>query len=147
MAEAYTAALLIHLILAIFFIGFVFADVAVLSVLKSKFDTETYKKIKQAISDRSRKIYPPSVLVLILSGGFMLSRYVNSEAGAFETGLQKLLMVKVFLALVIALGIIYSLTTRMLKKTPHPFMAQHFHKVALVLGLGIVILAKMMFVV
>ena len=146
MAEAYTAALIIHLILAIFFIGFVFADVAVLSVLKSRFDPETYKKIKTAISERSRRIYPPSVLLLILSGGFMLSKYINSSSGVFETPLQQLLMIKVILATVIVLGIVYSQTTRMLKKTQHPFMAQHFHKVALVLGMGIVVLAKLMFI-
>ncbi len=147
MAEAYVVAHIIHLILAIIFIGFVFADVAVLSVLKSQFDAQTHKKIKEAISARSRKIYPPSVLVLILSGGFMLSKYVNSTDGVFETSLQKLLMIKVIFALIIVLGIIYSLTMRMLKKTQHPFMAQHFHKVALVLGMAIVVLAKIMFVV
>ncbi len=147
MIDTYTVVLIIHLILAIFFIGFVFADVVVLSVLKSQFDDQIYKKIKMTISSRARKIYPPSVLVLILSGGFMLSRYINSTDGFFETSLQKLLIIKTIFALIIACGIIYSLTMRMLKNTQHPFMAQHFHKVALVLGLIIVILAKIMLVV
>lgn len=146
MAEAYGIAHIIHLLLAIIFIGFVFADVAVLSVLQGKFDPETLKKIKEAINARSRKIFPPSVLVLILSGGFMLSRYINSNAGVFDTGLQKLLMIKVVLALVIALGVSYSLLMRALKKTPHPAMA-HFHKLVLVLGVVIVVFAKMMFMV
>lgn len=146
MAEAYGVAHIIHLLLAIIFIGFVFADVAVLSVLQGKIDPQTLKKVKEAISARSRMIFPPSVLVLILTGGFMLSRYVNSQAGAFETGLQKLLMLKVAFALVIALGVAYSLSMRALKKTPHPAMA-HFHKLALVLGVGIAVLAKMMFMV
>ncbi len=146
MVDTYTIVLIVHLVLAIFFIGFVFADVVVLSVLKSQFDEQVYKKIKMAISSRARKIYPPSVLVLILSGGFMLSRYINSTDGFFETTLQKLLIVKTFLAFVIASGIIYSLTMRMKKKAQHPFMAQHFHKVALVLGLIIVVLAKLMLV-
>ncbi len=147
MADTYLAAHIVHLILAIIFIGFVFADVAVLSVLKSRFDVETYKKIKEAISARSRKIYPPSVLVLILSGGFMLSKYINSSHTLLETPLQKILMIKVVLAFIIASGIVYSLTMRMLKKSQNPFMAKHFHKAALVLGMIIVVLAKMMFVV
>lgn len=143
---AYTLALIIHLFCAIIFIGFVFADVIVLPAMKNVLDSNTLDKVKMAISNRARKIFPPSVLILILSGGFMLSKYINSDVGFFDSTLQQLLVIKVLLALVIVLGIVYSLTCKLLKKQPASIM-QHFHKIVLFIGIFIIILAKLMFVI
>jgi hypothetical protein len=94
----------------------------------------------------SFKIFPPSLLVIVLSGGMMMSKYINSEAGFFNTSLQKLLVLKILLASIIVLGVLFNLYTKFSGKQKPAFMANHFHKLVLVLGLGIVILAKMMFV-
>lgn len=143
---AYTIALTIHLFCAIIFIGFVFADVLVLPAMKKVLNEEEHQKVTNAISARARAIFPASVLILVLSGGFMLSKYINSELGAFNTSLQQLLMLKVVVALVIVSGILYSLSRKLFKKQPHPIM-KHFHKFVLVCGVVIVVLAKFMFVV
>ena len=142
----YSIVLIIHLLCAIIFIGFVFADVLVVPAMKKALDEETYNKAKEAISNRARKIFPLSVLILVLSGGFMLSKYMNSSLGFISSSLQQLLLLKVLIALVIVSGIIYSLTCKLLKKRPHPIMT-HFHKIVLFLGIIIVILAKLMFAV
>lgn len=144
--DGYTIALIIHLLCGIVFIGFVFADVIVLPAMNKIVDQETLTKLKNAISNRARLIFPPSVLILVLSGGFMLSKYINSEAGFLNTSLQQLLMLKVLIATIIVLGIVYSLTCKLLKKQPMSIMA-HFHKIVLVLGIIIVVLAKLMFVI
>ncbi len=145
MIDGYSIALLVHLFGAIFFIGFVFADVVVLPVLNKDFDISTVQKIKNSISNRARKIFPLTVLTLILSGGFMFSKYINSTVGLSWTSLQTLLMLKFLIAMVIVGGIVYSLSCKLLKKQPHPVM-QKFHTYVLIMGVIIVILAKLMFI-
>lgn len=143
---SYTIVLIIHLLCAIIFIGFVFADVIVLPAMKKVLNEEEHQNVMNVISQRARKIFPISVLILILSGGYMFSKYINSELGVFNSSLQILLLIKFILAMIIASGIIYSLSRKLLKKQPHPIM-KHFHKFVLVTGIIIVVLAKFMFVV
>ena len=143
--DIYTIVLIVHLLCAIIFIGYVFADVMILPAMNGVLDEKSFEKVKNALNTRARKVFPVSVLILILSGGFMLSKYINSNLGFFESSLQQLLVLKVILALVIVSGIIYSLSCKVRNKKPHAIM-QNFHKFALVLGLAIVIIAKLMFV-
>ena len=87
---------------------------------------------------------PLCLLLLVLSGGAMISRYIGSEAGYFSTSLQQFLVIKVFLALLIVLAVITSLTFHHILKKPNP-LAKIIHPLALVLGLFIVVLAKFAF--
>lgn len=141
----YSIVLIVHLFCAIIFLGFVFADLFVLPVIKKVLNEQEHEKVMTAISSRARMIFPLSVLILILSGGYMLASYINSELGVFNTNLQLLLLLKVFLALMIASGVVYSIVNKVLKKTPNSIM-KHFHKFVLFSGILIVILAKLMFV-
>ena len=145
MIEAYNIVEIIHLFGAIFFIGFVFADVAILPVLNKDFDGDMVLKIKNSISNRARKIFPITVLILVLSGGFMFSKHINSTIGFTGSALQLLLILKFLIAMVIVSGIVYSLSCKVLKKQPHPIM-QKFHTYVLIMGVVIVILAKLMFI-
>lgn len=147
METIYPYANIIHLILAIIFLGYVFTDLAVLSVLKGKFEKETQQKINQVLGGRSFKIFPLTLLALILTGGIMMSKYINSEMGIFNTSLQKVLVFKIFLVLIIAFGVGYNLYKKFTKGTKNQFMQHHFHKLVIVLGLFIVIAVKMMFLV
>lgn len=142
----YTVVQIIHLLCAIIFIGFVFADLFVLPAMKKVLNEDEHQKVMTAISSRARMIFPLSLLTLLLSGGYMFAKYINSELGVFNSNLQLLLILKAFLALIIASGVIYSLSNKVFKKTPHPIM-KHFHKFVLILGILIVILAKVMFIV
>ena len=142
----YTLVQIIHLLCAIIFIGFVFADLFVLPAMKKVLNEDEYQKVTAAISRRARMIFPLSLLILLLSGGYMFAKYVNSELGIFNSSLQILLIIKVLLAFAIASGVVYSLVNKVLKRTPHPIM-KHFHEFVLVSGILIVILAKFMFTV
>ena len=142
----YTVVQIIHLLCAIIFIGFVFADLFVLPAMKKVLNEDEQQKVIGAISSRARMIFPLSLLILLLSGGYMFAKYVNSELGIFNSSLQILLIIKVLLAFAIASGVVYSLVNKVLKRTPHPIM-KHFHKFVLVSGILIVILAKFMFTV
>ena len=142
----YTLVQIIHLFCAIIFIGFIFADLFVLPVMKKVLKEDEYQKVNVAISSRARMIFPLSLLTLLLSGGYMIAKYINSELGVFNSNLQLLLILKVFLAVLIASGVVYSLVNKIFKKTPHPIM-KHFHKFVLFSGIIIIILAKVMFIV
>lgn len=142
----YTLVLVLHLFCAIIFIGFVFADVIVLPAMKKVLSQSEHEKVMATISARARMIFPLSVLLLVLSGGYMITKYVNSEVGIISTSLQQLLWLKVLLALLIVAGIVYSLFCKITKRTSHPMM-KHFHKFVLLVGIGIIFLAKFMFVV
>ena len=147
MENIYPYAHIIHLILAIIFLGYVFTDLAVISALKGKFEKETQQKINQSLGARSFKIFPLSLLVLVLSGGIMMSRYINSDSGLFETNLQKILLFKIFLVSIIVIGVGYNLYKKFTGGTKSEFMQHHFHKLVIVLGFLIVLSAKTMFLV
>ncbi|KAB7885434.1 hypothetical protein [Poseidonibacter ostreae] len=142
----YTLILIIHLLSAIIFIGFIFADVIVFPAVKNKLGVEFHTKMIEAIVGRGLKIYPPIVVLLMGTGGYMFSKYVNSELGYFETPMQILLWIKFAFVVLIVLGVIYTMYCKLTKTAPIAFM-NYFHSYALVLGIAIVILAKVMFVV
>ena len=137
----------IHLILAIMFLGYVFSDLAIISTLKGKFSKETLQEINQTLGKRSFKIFPLTLLFLVLTGGMMMSKYINSEAGFFETDLQQILVFKIVLALVIVSGVLSNLYVKFTKGKKSNFMENHFHKLVIVLGVLIVVSAKWMFLV
>ena len=129
------------------FLGYVFTDLAVISALKGKFDKENQQKINQSLGKRSFKIFPVTLLFLVLTGGTMMSKYINSTAGLAETNLQKILLFKIALVSIIVIGVGSNLYIKFSGGTKSNFMQNHFHKLVIVLGLFIVIAAKAMFMV
>lgn len=144
MQALYPYFLTLHLICAIIFVGYLFCDVLLLSPLKKAFNSETSNKIFNVILKRGVKIMPLCLLLLILSGGAMISHWVGAEKGFFESTLQQLLMLKVALVVIIAGLVVFSLVYRFVLKRANP-LSKVIHPIALVLGLCIAILAKMAF--
>lgn len=136
--------LTLHLICAIIFLGFIFTDVFLLTALKKSLGEKADEFLSPVIK-RGVKIMPICVLLLVLSGGAMMSSYLNSELGFFNTNLQKLLMIKIILAFIIVLFIINALVFKLILKKANPIKATH--SIVLVLGFITVILAKMAFFV
>ncbi len=140
--QIYNIMLLIHLFCAIIFIGFLFADIFVIKALDKKY--ENAHEIKKPIYNKAVKIFPFAVLILVLSGGYMFSKYINFTLGYTQTNLQILLLIKIFLVFLIALGILYSLSCKIRKKEPFKLM-KYFHIFAFCLAIIITVLAKVMF--
>ncbi len=147
MEAIYPFAHIIHLILAIIFLGYVFSDLAIISTVTKKFTPEINKEINQTLGKRSFKIFPLSLLVLVVTGGIMMSRYINSNAGLFNTDLQKILVFKIALVSIIVLGVLSNLFVKFTGRKKSNFMQNHFHKLVIILGLFIVVSAKLMFIV
>ena len=76
-----------------------------------------------------------------------MSRYINSTAGFAQTDLQKILLFKIALVLIIVIGVGSNLYVKFTGGTKSNFMQNHFHKLVIVLGLFIVTAAKAMFLV
>lgn len=131
----YYIVLCFHLLAAIIFLGFLFTDVVILPSLKALPNAD---EAKLAIMSRAVKIMPFMLLVLLLSGGYMLS---------YNLPMPILLKLKVFLATLIFLGVLYSLGSKLFKYQVPAVFKKNFHRYALTLGFFIVLCAKLMAVV
>ena len=147
METIYPFAHIVHLVLAIIFLGYVFFDVIIFPVVKKRIGEEKAKEVKQAISSRTIHIMPYAVIALILTGGMMMTHFVSSKLGWFNTPMQQLFMLKVLFATIIALGIAFSISYRKITGKPNALTAKYLHPLALVLGFFIIVLAKAMFIV
>ena len=146
MQNLYPYAQIIHLFCAIIFVGYLFFDVVILKAASKKLPPELAQKAKQAIGSVAVKIMPICVLLLVLTGGMMMSNWVGSKAGGyFETNLQVAFMIKFCLAMVIVAAVIINLSCKFIFKRPSPL--GDIHPIALTLAAIIVLLAKVMFMV
>ena len=84
MEAIYPYMLTLHLLCAIIFLGFIFTDVVLLSPLKKALGDELADKIFSIVSKRGVKVMPLCLLLLLLSGGAMISRYVGTTQGFFD---------------------------------------------------------------
>ncbi|ECL6414884.1 hypothetical protein FVK83_02895 [Campylobacter coli] len=131
MTQAYPYILTIHLICAIFFIGYLFVDVFILSAIKRKnpnFD-------KNFFSSAGVKIMPFIVLLLFLSGGAMITFHLNP--------LNLIFLIKLVLAFSILSLVVFSLFFHFVLKRKNP-LTRFIHPFVFVLCILIVILAKLM---
>ena len=143
MESLYPYFLIVHLMCAIIFLGYIFCDVILLSPVRKKLGDEIADKVSSVISTRS-KFMPLCFLLLLLSGGAMLSQYINFEAGFFRTQTQQFLVIKTILALVIGAMIVISLIFFYILKKPSSFR-KNIHHIVLGIGILIVLLAKLAF--
>lgn len=143
MDSLYPYFLILHLTCAIIFLGYIFTDVVLLSPIRKILGNEIANRVFSIISKRGIKIMPICVILLVLSGGAMISRYINKDIGFFDTSLQILLTTKLFFALCIVVMVAISLSCKFLGlKNP---LANIIHPIVLVLGVCIVLLAKLAF--
>ena len=146
MQNLYPYAQIVHLFCAIIFVGYLFFDVIILRAASKKMPPELTQKAKQAIGSVAVRIMPICLLLLVLTGGIMMSNWVGSKAGGyFETNLQIAFMIKFFLAMVIVAAVIVNLSCKFIFKRPSPL--GNIHPIALTLAVLIVLLAKVMFMV
>ncbi|RAX54243.1 copper resistance protein CopD [Helicobacter sp. 16-1353] len=144
MATLYPIILIIHLFCAIIFVGYLFFDVIIYPNVKKMLGAEIESKVSSAIAKRARKIMPTCVLLLLITGLLMLFRYVGFDVGFFHSNLQKLLMIKVFLACLIFIFVAISLSCAFIFKCRNP-LSNIIHPLALSLAIFIIIFAKLMF--
>jgi hypothetical protein len=140
----YEIAKLFHLLGAVVFGGVLFVEVVLLPVLKKEFGEDMYKKIeKTIIQKRGIKIVPFFVLILYLSGFYMFHYHVKSLD--LSTSFGKLLILKVFLAILILVGVISAIVMFLRGKSESKIF-DYIHIYAFALAFCVIILAKLMFI-
>ena len=146
MQNLYPYAQIVHLFCAIIFVGYLFFDVVIFKTACKKMPPDLAQKAKQTIGSVAIKIMPICLLLLVLTGGMMMSNWVGSKAGGyFETNLQIAFMIKFSLAMVIVAAVVVNLSCKFIFKRPSPL--GDIHPIALTLAVIIVLLAKVMFMV
>ncbi|MSN96190.1 copper resistance protein CopD [Campylobacter sp. FMV-PI01] len=141
----YPYAQIIHLFCAIIFVGYLFFDVVILKRVFKNSNSEFTAKIQTSISNKAVKIMPICVALLILTGGMMMSSWVNSNIGYFATNLQIIFMIKVILAFLIFMMVCINLTCKFILKKSSPL--GDIHPLVLIMAFIIVLFAKVMFLV
>lgn len=137
MDAIYPYALVVHLLCAVVFVGYLFFDVVIMPKAMRKLSNgEEARKANESVAG---KIMPWVVFVIILTGGMMMTRWVNSDIGYFTTGGQKLFMLKVLLGFIIFGMILFNKTYKLIKKKPSPL---NIHPHALIASIVIIIIAK-----
>ncbi|BEG57119.1 hypothetical protein NHP21005_08070 [Helicobacter sp. NHP21005] len=81
MAAIYPYVLIIHLFSAVIFLGYLFFDVVILPNVKKLYGDEIANKAEQGIGQRAVKIMPICVLLLLITGGMMVSQYIGGIRG------------------------------------------------------------------
>ncbi|MDU7071144.1 trehalose-6-phosphate synthase [Campylobacter ureolyticus] len=139
----YFFALFMHLLCAIFFIGYVFFDVIIYPFSKKSIDEKTYKSVKKAYTKGSGVVFGVIFLLLLISGIWLGSHYVGISKGFFNSNLQIFLSLKILTIIFMCVITFISVYFVAILKKPDPF-GKFSHLIALVLCIIIVFFAKAM---
>lgn len=144
MAAWYPWIELLHLACAIVFVGAVTFEVLVLESLHKHFDIVTMQRLEQAVMARVRRFMPVVVVLLFVCGGILFDVRCDGLS-CLGTRFGNLLLLKVLLAFGV-LGVFVNAMWAMRHGRMDVCRFRHTHRVVLGLMVGIVFLAKAMFV-
>lgn len=159
---------LIHLIGAVLFVGAVAMEVLILEPVRKLIGDDIFQRVEFYLFRRIRRTYPAAVIPLYITGFTMYFGYLNNFGGSFsefiDTRFGLLLTIKMTLAL--GLLTIFASSPFLFMQPKQRTIGGHFmhfltvtgqpedfridrfeliHYLALGFGLGIVVLAKVMF--
>ncbi len=89
----------IHLFAAFFYGGFLITDNLFLSKIKHSFSEEEHAKIRESFMKYVRKVVPPSLLVAVFTGLYLISQVYGPIGPDGLTWFQTLLGLKAFLGI------------------------------------------------
>ncbi len=89
----------IHLFAAFIYGGFLFTDNLFCTKIKRTYGEEKYKEIRESFMKYVRKVVPPSLIVLVLTGGYMFPQVFGGVGEAGLTWFQKVMLLKAILGL------------------------------------------------
>lgn len=143
MAQWYGWIQLLHLACAIVFAGAVAFEVLILEALRRDLGAEEMARIERLVVRRARRIMPV-VVALLFASGAMLFEVRCAGLACLGSRFGVLLGIKVLLALGV-LGVFASTMWAGLRGRLDPCRFRHTHRMVLAMMVGIVFLAKAMF--
>ncbi len=144
MAAWYPWIELLHLACAIVFVGAVTFEVLVVESLHKHFDIATMQRLELAVMARVRRFMPVVVVLLYVCGGILFDIRCDGFS-CVGTRFGNLLLLKVLLAFGV-LGVFVNAMWAMRHGRMDVCRFRHTHRIVLGLMIGIVFLAKAMFV-
>jgi hypothetical protein len=89
----------IHLFAAFIYGGFLIVDNLFLVKIKKSYDTEEHKEIRESFMKYVRKVVPPSLIVAVLTGLYLITQVYGPIGEDGLTRFQMLLSLKAFLGI------------------------------------------------
>lgn len=89
----------IHLFAAFIYGGFLIVDNLFLVKIKKSFDEEEHAKIRESFMKYVRKVVPPSLIVAVLTGLYLITQVYGPIGEEGLTRFQMLLSLKAFLGI------------------------------------------------
>ncbi len=89
----------IHLFAAFIYGGFLFTDNLFCTKIQRSYGAEKYKEIRESFMKYVRKVVPPSLIVLVLTGGYMFPQVFGTVGESGLTWFQKVMILKAILGL------------------------------------------------
>jgi hypothetical protein len=89
----------IHLFSAFIYGGFLITDNLFLTKIKREFDEEEHKKIRESFMKFVRKVVPPSLIVAVITGLYLISQVFGDIEEDGMSRFQILLSLKAFLGI------------------------------------------------
>lgn len=89
----------IHLFAAFIYGGFLIVDNLFLVQIKKSYDTEEHKAIRESFMKYVRKVVPPSLLVAVITGLYLITQVFGPISEEGMTSFQMLLSLKAFLGI------------------------------------------------
>lgn len=143
--SAYAVAHIVHLFCAVIFVGGVFFEALVLSVLHTdKVGREARREVDRALSYRATRVMPWVVGLLFISGLAMVHRYAAVLSSPFGSAFAIQLALKILLAFSVLVHFIFAVV-KMRRGTLTAGWSKYIHAAVLLHMIAIVALAKTMF--
>jgi hypothetical protein len=89
----------IHIFAAFIYGGFLITDNLFLAKIKKSFDEEEHTKIRESFMKYVRKVVPPSLIVAVLTGLYLITQVYGPIGEEGLTRFQMLLSLKAFLGI------------------------------------------------
>lgn len=142
----YAIAHIVHLYCAIAFVGGVFFEMLVLSVMHTgRVSREARREVERAMSHRAVRAMPPVVITLFITGLVMaFNRYIPVLSHPFDSSFGIMLSLKILLAFSVLVHFAIAVV-KMARHTLTVGWSKYIHAVVLSHMLLIVFLAKGMF--
>ncbi|MEZ5524310.1 MAG: hypothetical protein R3E62_04980 [Pseudomonadales bacterium] len=134
----------LHLLLAFVFIGAVFFEVLILESARTRVPKESMRAIQQGIMQRARRLMPPVVLFIFISGGYMAWLHLGGLESLFQTSFSTLLTLKIAIAISVLIHFICAMSLS-LRNRMTSFRFKFIHLSVFCHMVLIVLLAKGMF--
>ena len=89
----------VHLFAAFIYGGFLFTDNLFCSKIERTYGNEKYKEIRESFMKYVRKVVPPSLIILVITGIYMFPQVFGTVGNEGLSWFQKVMLLKALLGL------------------------------------------------